>query len=130
MNLVTHEELGAILDRWTEALEAWRADLVRSAGGEPQQNFTREEAAAYLRMGLRTLDRYAAKGLLRRVKIGEGPKATVLFRRVDLDAFLEDHTELTLEEAREKVRDTSTILQPFGDDHGHLGAGNGRPAKR
>jgi len=50
---------------------------------------TRKEAARYLRLSVRKLDLLSAKGKIRRVKLGEGKRARVLFRREDLEAFIE-----------------------------------------
>jgi len=50
---------------------------------------TRKEAARYLRLSVRKLDLLSAEGKIRRVKLGEGKRARVLFRREDLEAFIE-----------------------------------------
>jgi len=52
---------------------------------------TRKEAATYLRISLRKLDSLASIGEVRRVKIGEGQRARVLFRLQDLEAFVNGH---------------------------------------
>jgi len=55
--------------------------------GEPDQEvMTRQEAAAYLRLSLRTMDRLP----IPRVKLGH---RTVRFLRADLDAYLAQHRE-------------------------------------
>lgn len=53
-----------------------------------QEVFTRPEAADYLRISVPQLDTLAARGDVQRVKIGEGPRARVLYRLQDLRAFL------------------------------------------
>jgi excisionase family DNA binding protein len=50
-----------------------------------KQTMTYREAAQYLGIGLSTLKRYVAVGTVRHVPIG----GRTVFRRVDLDAFLE-----------------------------------------
>lgn len=89
VELVTREELDLIADRISASFEAV---VSRMTGASPQTTrdyFTREEAAEYLRMSTRTLDTLASQGDIRRAKIGNGAKCGVLYRRVDLDAFVE-----------------------------------------
>lgn len=50
---------------------------------------TRIEAADYLRLSVPQLDNLARRGEVQRVKIGVGPRARVLYREQDLDAFIE-----------------------------------------
>ena len=52
---------------------------------------TRKQAACYLKLSLRKLDSLAAGGEIRRIKLGKGPRARVLFRQEDLDAYVEQH---------------------------------------
>jgi len=52
-------------------------------------NLTRKEAAAYLRISVRTLDHLAHEGDIPYSKLGNGPRARVLYQRRDLDAYLE-----------------------------------------
>jgi excisionase family DNA binding protein len=54
--------------------------------------FTREEAAAYLRCSLPTLDRYAKSGQLPKRQLGRSPR----FKKEDLDALVQpsDDSEL------------------------------------
>ena len=52
-------------------------------------NFTRKEAADYLRISVRTLDSLAQKGEIPYSKLGNGIRARVVYQRKDLDAFLE-----------------------------------------
>jgi excisionase family DNA binding protein len=63
------------------------------APSSPKQYFTREEAAEYLRMSVARLDKLAARGDIRRARLGDGVKPSVLFRKRDLDAFVESHLE-------------------------------------
>jgi len=64
---------------------------------------TRKEAATYLRLSLRKLDALSASGNLRRVKFGEGQRARVLFRKKDLDTFIEVHTSRNQDELQREV---------------------------
>ena len=50
------------------------------------ETLRREEAAAYLGVSTRMLDRYVSEGLIQRLKIG----TRTAFRPVDLDAYLSD----------------------------------------
>lgn len=56
---------------------------------------TRQEAAAYLRVGIRKLDMIAADGTIPRVKIGK----RTLFKVVDLNDYIRAHTETSQEDA-------------------------------
>ena len=49
---------------------------------------TKAEAAALLRVSLKTLDRWRAAGVLRPVEIGEGIRS-VRYRRDDIEALIE-----------------------------------------
>lgn len=53
------------------------------------ENMTRKEAAAYLRISVRKLDYMAEQGMIRRCKLGDGKRARVLYRKMDLDDFIE-----------------------------------------
>lgn len=53
--------------------------------------YTRVEAAKYLRLSVPQLDNLARRGEIVRVKMGEGPRARVLYRQQDLDGFVEAH---------------------------------------
>ena len=68
---------------------------------------TRAEAARYLRLSLRKLDSLAARGEIRRIKLGDGRRARVLFRRNDLDAFLNEHLSADRSEIRRKAMEIS-----------------------
>jgi len=73
---------------------------------------TRKEAARYLRLSVRKLDLLAAKGEIRRVKLGDGKRARVLFRRRDLDAFVE--ANLSVDNA-DIEREAAEILRAVGE---------------
>ena len=53
------------------------------------ENMTRKEAADYLRISVRKLDYMAEQGIIRRCKLGDGKRARVLYRKKDLDKFVE-----------------------------------------
>ena len=53
------------------------------------ENMTRKEAADYLRISVRKLDYMAEQGIIRRCKLGNGKRARVLYRKKDLDKFVE-----------------------------------------
>jgi excisionase family DNA binding protein len=50
----------------------------------------REEAAAALRVSIRTIDKLVADNAIGHVRIGEG-RGRVLFRRVDLEIYVSKH---------------------------------------
>ena len=54
---------------------------------------TRIEAADYLRLSVSQVDTLAREGKLQRAKFGERPRARVLYRRGDLDAYFDAHIE-------------------------------------
>jgi excisionase family DNA binding protein len=58
-----------------------------------RQYFTRPEAAEYLRISIPQLDNLAREGEIVRAKFGVGPRARVLYRLQDLDAYVEAHLE-------------------------------------
>ena len=68
------------------------------------QIMTRAEAARYLRLSVRKLDYLAESGELRYVKLGKGKRARVLYRRKDLDEFIEANLVCDREEARKTAR--------------------------
>ena len=53
--------------------------------------FSRQEAAAFIGICVRTLDAARANGSLGFIKLGSGKKSRVLLRRVDLETFLARH---------------------------------------
>jgi len=52
-------------------------------------NLTRKEAAEYLRISVRTLDKLAQDGEIPYSKLGKGVRGRVLYRQKDLDAYIE-----------------------------------------
>ena len=91
MEVVTHEELREIITDLGEELRASVA--VASANACAPEYYTPGEAAVYLRMSRAQIDRLVLSGELRRAKLGEGKKASVLFRKCDLDEFVERRLE-------------------------------------
>lgn len=67
------------------------------------EHMTRKEAAEYLRVSMRKLDYLAEQGLLRRCKLGDGKRARVLYRRKDLDDFVESQLSATQTDVNMKV---------------------------
>jgi hypothetical protein len=100
MEVVTHTELADAFNELRESIEALGSKLGAPGDGARQEYFNRVEAAEYLRMGLSKLDDLTRRGLIRRAKIGDGEKAQVLYRRIDLDSFVEDSLEMDKYEAR------------------------------
>jgi hypothetical protein len=66
-----------------------------------REYLTRLEAADYLRLSVSQLDNLAREGKVQRAKFGEGPRARVLYRKRDLDAFFDKHVEGAESEAVE-----------------------------
>ena len=100
MEVVTTAELATVLEDLKQTIEASFSKLGPPGDGAPQAYFTRVEAAEYLRMSLTKLDDLTRRGEIRRAKIGDGEKAQVLYRRIDLDSFVEDSLEMDKREAR------------------------------
>ena len=71
--------------------------------------FTRSETARMLRVSLRTLDRWAQDGMVRFIKLGNGPKAPVRFRKSDIEAFLDSHASITKQNVRALMRKGGAI---------------------
>jgi excisionase family DNA binding protein len=59
-------------------------NVLRSNG-----NLTRKEAAEYLRISVRTLDKLAKEGEIPYSKLGDGIRARVVYQHKDLDAYVE-----------------------------------------
>ena len=66
--------------------------------------FTRAETARMLRVSLRTLDRWAQEGLLRFIKLGDGPKAPIRYQKSDIEEFLTSRSSITKDDVRQLVR--------------------------
>lgn len=69
-----------------------------------QQIMSRREAAEYLRISVRKLDYLAESGELKFVKLGKGKRARVLYRRKDLDEFIELNLVCDRREANRTAR--------------------------
>ena len=104
VDLVTTEQLEAAVARLTAAIQESAASS--ASGALPAQvYFTKDEAAQYLRMSTRNLDLLTVAGDIRRANVGTGgKKASVLYRRVDLDAFVDARMELDRHEVEQQVR--------------------------
>ena len=87
-------KLAASFEYLMDAVESGFAKLAVEEGRNGRREyFTREEAARYLRMSVRKIDSLAAAGEVRRAKLGEGDRSGVLFRRRELDEFVESCLE-------------------------------------
>jgi len=105
MEVVVPQEMAAAIDRLREVLEERFISISANLRTRPEQNyFTRDEAAEYLRMSPRMLDNLTDVGEIRRAKLGQEKKSKVLFRRVDLDAYVESQLELDREAAKRFAR--------------------------
>lgn len=94
MEIVTAAELAKYFEKLTEQMERLGSRVATVVSGHGvREYFTREEAAEYLRVSPRSVDRLAASGRLLRVKFGDHDKSRVRFRRQDLDAFVESCLE-------------------------------------
>ena len=65
---------------------------------------SRAEAAEYLRISIRKLDYLAEAGELKLIKLGEGKRSRVLYRRKDIDEFVESNIVCDREEAAKAAR--------------------------
>ena len=100
MEVVVPQEVAAAIDRLSEQLQDGIFQIAKSIRVPPQQsNFTRLEAAEYLRINIRTFDELVKKGQIRRAKLGEGEKGKPIFRKIDLDRYVESQLEMDIEQA-------------------------------
>lgn len=90
--LVTASDLEGKFAALLDAVESLGSRLGVRGGAEYREYMTRKEAADYLRLSVSKLDQLAAHGKIVRCKIGGGSSASVLFRRRELDKFVEAHT--------------------------------------
>ena len=65
----------------------------RFVPSEHAKLFTAKRAADYLGLPFNTFKQHAQNGTFPIVKFGEGKRARWYFRRIDLDAAVERHTE-------------------------------------
>lgn len=65
---------------------------------------SRAEAADYLRISIRKLDYLAESGEIKLIKLGEGKRSRVLYRRKDLNEFLESNLVCDQKEAAKAAR--------------------------
>ena len=100
MQVVSHDELAEVLRQLLRSINTLPEKLSTASGGNAQEYYSREEAAEYLRMGTTKLDALTVKGHLRRAKLGDGPRVQVLYRRIDLDSFVQSSLEIDMNEAR------------------------------
>ena len=92
MQVVTREELLDMIRVLGEELRSGVTRAMESA--KLPAYYTRAEAAEYLRISPSKLDRLTAEGRLRRAKLGDSTGSAVLYRKVDLDAYVESQLEL------------------------------------
>jgi excisionase family DNA binding protein len=69
-----------------------------------RSNLTRKEAAEYLRISVRTLDKLAQDGDIPYSKLGNGSRARVVYQRKNLDAYL-GRTEVDSKRTARKLID-------------------------
>ncbi len=90
MEIVTAAELAEYFERLTGTIEDLGMRLNTLSGTAPQQEyFTRDEAADYLRISLRQLDSLSYEGKIKRAKFGDAGRSSVVFRKRDLDEYVE-----------------------------------------
>jgi excisionase family DNA binding protein len=92
MEVVTKSELTEVIIQLGEDLRAGITRAMEMA--KHPAYYTRAEAAEYLRTSPSKLDRLRAEGRLRRAKLGDSTGSAVLYRKVDLDAYVESQLEL------------------------------------
>ena len=89
VSLMTADESAARFDQLERQIEALRMDLT-NRGAVPKVLYSREEAAQYLGISVPQLDIIVGRGEVARIKMGDSGRARVLFRRMDLDAYVEN----------------------------------------
>lgn len=60
----------------------------------PKVHFTKSEAAQYLCLSTQEIDNLCFRGELQRAKLGDARQSRVIFRRCDLDDFVERHLQV------------------------------------
>jgi len=103
MEMMDRSEMQALFAELLVRLDRLEGKAQRPVPERPT-HLSRKQAAAYLNVSLKTLDTWAEDGQIRRAKFGSGQRARVLYRRVDLDGFVEAHLELDADGARQIVR--------------------------
>jgi len=94
MEVVTANELAAYFDKLTAVIEGLGAQLrTREATETAKAHLTRVEAAEYLRLSVPQLDVLARQGRISRAKMGPDQGSRVLYRRKDLDKYVEECME-------------------------------------
>ncbi len=73
--------------------------------------YTRQEAAQYLRIGLRTLDRRIAEGEIECHRYGDGPRAMVRISEEQLQTYLQK-TEISCV-APDAIQKARSIMYPL-----------------
>jgi excisionase family DNA binding protein len=105
MEVITKDELTDVLKELREVFEVSLQQAL--AASRAPEYYTRAEAAKNLKISESSLDRRTQSGELRHIKLGDGPKASVRYRKADLDAFMEAHLvmdEVTARRAAKKMR--------------------------
>ena len=69
MNVVSNEELARYFERLMGTIEALGAKMTATGSGDIAEYFTREEAAQYLRLSVRTFDKFVSEGKIQRSKV-------------------------------------------------------------
>lgn len=80
---------------------------------EGKELFSRSEAAEYLRISVRKLDYLAESGAIRYVKLGSHKTkgARVLYRKCDVEKFIEQHVLDISSEVNNASRKAAEILK-------------------
>lgn len=90
--MVTAAELAGYFEQLLGSIERLSMNVRGAIEKETNKRYlNRKEAAEYVCVRVAKLDKLATKGVIRKAKFGCGKSATVVYRREDLDEFVEIH---------------------------------------
>lgn len=87
LKIMSAEEMAEHFARVEKQIDAL-GERLAAVDGVPKVVYSREEAAQYLGISVPQIGLLAARGEIARVKMGEGGRSRVVYRRADLDAYI------------------------------------------
>ena len=104
MEIMDRKELEECLAAMEARLSQQIAALAAKETEPTPDKLGKRDAAKYLGISPATIDRIVVAGRLHRIKMGDGPKARVMFHKTDLDAYLNSFSSMSAEARRAKAR--------------------------
>ena len=93
LKIMSADEMAEHFARMERQIDAL-GERLAAVDGVPKVVYSREEAAQYLGISVPQVGVLAARGELARVKMGEGGRSRVVYRRADLDAFINARVQM------------------------------------